>query len=138
MKILGIDYGTKRIGIAISDPLGIVATGQPTLDAKTALEKIKHIVKLEPTIIEILDRLVEIAEKLRAPFLESKLKNKKFHAKTVLFALEEELKSVKAFFKKYEGTLVADETRADFESTEYDIQEKIDAEKAKLKEKGLL
>jgi len=25
MRILGIDYGTKRIGIAISDPLGITA-----------------------------------------------------------------------------------------------------------------
>jgi putative Holliday junction resolvase len=27
MRILGIDYGDKRIGVAISDPLGIIATG---------------------------------------------------------------------------------------------------------------
>jgi putative holliday junction resolvase len=27
MRTLGIDYGDKRIGIAISDPLGIIATG---------------------------------------------------------------------------------------------------------------
>ena len=47
MKVLGIDYGTKRIGIAISDPLGIVATGQPTLDADNALEKIKKLIQEE-------------------------------------------------------------------------------------------
>lgn len=30
-RILGIDYGTKRIGVAISDPLGIIAQGVTTL-----------------------------------------------------------------------------------------------------------
>jgi putative Holliday junction resolvase len=30
-RLLGIDYGTKRIGVAISDPLGIVAQGVTTL-----------------------------------------------------------------------------------------------------------
>lgn len=47
MKVLGIDYGTKRIGIAISDPLGIIANGLPTLDAEVALTKIQKIVKDE-------------------------------------------------------------------------------------------
>ena len=47
MKTLAIDYGTKRIGIAISDPLGIIATGYPTLDAKVALEKIQKLVQAE-------------------------------------------------------------------------------------------
>ena len=32
MRILGIDYGRKRIGLAISDPLGITAQGLPTLE----------------------------------------------------------------------------------------------------------
>ncbi|MFA6431882.1 MAG: Holliday junction resolvase RuvX, partial [Candidatus Margulisiibacteriota bacterium] len=27
MRILGIDFGTKRIGIAITDPLGIISQG---------------------------------------------------------------------------------------------------------------
>lgn len=31
MRILGIDYGSKRIGLAISDPLGLTAQGLPTL-----------------------------------------------------------------------------------------------------------
>ncbi|MFC1517100.1 Holliday junction resolvase RuvX [Candidatus Margulisiibacteriota bacterium] len=47
MKILGIDYGTKRIGVAISDPLGIIANGLPTIDAEVALDKIKKIVQDE-------------------------------------------------------------------------------------------
>src|SRR3989338_2282237 len=27
MRILGIDYGSRRIGVAISDPLGLIAQG---------------------------------------------------------------------------------------------------------------
>ena len=30
-RILGIDYGSRRIGIAVSDPLGIIATGIATI-----------------------------------------------------------------------------------------------------------
>jgi putative Holliday junction resolvase len=33
-RILGIDFGERRIGLALSDPLGITAQGLPTLDAK--------------------------------------------------------------------------------------------------------
>ena len=32
MRILGIDHGEKRIGMAISDPLGVAAHGLPTLE----------------------------------------------------------------------------------------------------------
>ena len=31
-RILGIDYGTRRIGIAVSDPLQIIARGVTTLE----------------------------------------------------------------------------------------------------------
>ncbi|NOZ22276.1 MAG: Holliday junction resolvase RuvX [Planctomycetes bacterium] len=31
MRILGIDHGERRIGLAISDPLGLIAHGLPTL-----------------------------------------------------------------------------------------------------------
>ncbi len=33
-RILAIDFGERRIGLAISDPLGITAQGLPTIDAK--------------------------------------------------------------------------------------------------------
>ena len=38
-RILGIDYGTKRIGVAISDPLGIIAQGVTTLANDSSLMK---------------------------------------------------------------------------------------------------
>ena len=31
-RILAIDFGTKRMGLAVSDPLGITAQGLPTLE----------------------------------------------------------------------------------------------------------
>ncbi len=37
-RILAIDYGTKRTGIAVSDPLRIIANGLETVDTK-GLEK---------------------------------------------------------------------------------------------------
>lgn len=38
MRILGLDYGEKRIGLALSDEMGITAQGIPTLTRKS-LEK---------------------------------------------------------------------------------------------------
>lgn len=34
MRILGIDFGAKRIGVAVSDPLGFTAQGIQTLENK--------------------------------------------------------------------------------------------------------
>ena len=49
MRILAIDYGTKRIGLAVSDPLGIIATGFKTLlhppSEEALLKRIGEIVK---------------------------------------------------------------------------------------------
>ncbi len=43
MRILGIDYGEKRIGIAISDPLGITAQGLMTIERTRIEEDIQKI-----------------------------------------------------------------------------------------------
>ena len=32
MRILGLDVGTKTVGVAVSDPLGIIATGVTTIE----------------------------------------------------------------------------------------------------------
>ena len=46
-RFLGIDYGTKRIGIAISDPMGILARGLETITWRNDLTKpIQRIGKL--------------------------------------------------------------------------------------------
>lgn len=39
MRILGIDYGDKRIGIAISDPLGLTAQGVTVIEKKKTFDK---------------------------------------------------------------------------------------------------
>lgn len=42
MRILAFDYGTKRIGIAVTDPLQIIATGLDTIHPKDAIEFLKQ------------------------------------------------------------------------------------------------
>jgi len=49
-RILGIDPGEKRIGVAMSDPLGITAQGLPTIQVKSpedAAEQISRIARAE-------------------------------------------------------------------------------------------
>lgn len=49
MRIMGIDYGDKRIGIAVSDPFGWTARGVETIkwdgDLNRPLERIKGLVE---------------------------------------------------------------------------------------------
>lgn len=40
-RILSIDYGGKRTGIAVTDPLQIIATGLTTVDSKTLIPFLK-------------------------------------------------------------------------------------------------
>jgi putative Holliday junction resolvase len=42
-RILAIDYGERRMGIAISDPLGITAQGLPTIDTRKIKDVLSHI-----------------------------------------------------------------------------------------------
>ena len=37
-RIIGIDYGTKRVGIAVTDPLQIIATALDTVNAQHVLD----------------------------------------------------------------------------------------------------
>lgn len=39
MRILGIDYGDSRIGIAVSDPMGWTAQGLETIKSKDSMKK---------------------------------------------------------------------------------------------------
>lgn len=40
-RILAFDYGTKRIGIAVTDPLQIIATGLDTIHPKDIMDYLK-------------------------------------------------------------------------------------------------
>lgn len=48
MRILCMDYGGKRTGIAVTDPLQIIATGLKTVETKTLMDFLKAYVKAEP------------------------------------------------------------------------------------------
>ena len=47
MRILAFDYGTKRIGIAVTDPLQIIATGLDTIHPKDIIEYLKKYLQRE-------------------------------------------------------------------------------------------
>lgn len=50
MRYLGVDFGTKHLGLAISDEMGIIAGKYQTIDRKgikTDLETLKTIIKKE-------------------------------------------------------------------------------------------
>ena len=42
-RVLAIDYGRRRIGLAISDPTGTIATGLPTLEIKGSSDAVRRI-----------------------------------------------------------------------------------------------
>jgi len=43
MRILGLDIGSKRIGVALSDELGIISRGLPTIERKNDEEIERHL-----------------------------------------------------------------------------------------------
>lgn len=48
MRIMAFDYGTKRIGIAVTDPLQIIATGLDTVHPNQIIEYLKKYMQTEP------------------------------------------------------------------------------------------
>jgi putative Holliday junction resolvase len=46
-RLLAIDYGKKRTGIAVSDPLKIIATALDTIESKTLIPFLKAYVQKE-------------------------------------------------------------------------------------------
>jgi putative Holliday junction resolvase len=47
MRIMAFDYGTKRIGIAVTDPLQIIATGLETIHPKDIVDYLKKYLQTE-------------------------------------------------------------------------------------------
>ena len=44
-RVLGIDYGAKRVGLAVTDPMQIIATALTTVESKIALDYIINYIK---------------------------------------------------------------------------------------------
>lgn len=47
-RILALDYGKKRTGVAVTDPLQILATGLDTVDTDSLIWFLKQYIKTEP------------------------------------------------------------------------------------------
>ena len=65
MRILGLDYGSKTVGVAVSDPLGVTAQRLETIWRKQenklrrTLAQVEELVKEYLSLIHILDRMVK-------------------------------------------------------------------------------
>lgn len=47
MRVMAFDYGTKRIGIAVTDPLQMIATGLDTVHPNQIIEYLKKYLQTE-------------------------------------------------------------------------------------------
>ena len=45
-RLIGIDYGRKRVGVAVSDPLGIFASALETVHSAKIIEYLNNILKM--------------------------------------------------------------------------------------------
>ena len=52
MRIMGLDYGSKTVGVAISDPLGLTAQGIETIQRKEENKLRKTCARIEALIAE--------------------------------------------------------------------------------------
>ena len=49
-RIVGIDYGRKRVGVAVSDPLGIFASALETVHSAKIIEDLKNYAQKETIV----------------------------------------------------------------------------------------
>jgi len=59
-RILAIDYGQKRAGIAVTDPGQIIATGLATVHVKDVMAFLKEYVKNEPVDCIVIGKPVDM------------------------------------------------------------------------------
>ena len=52
MRVLGLDYGSKTVGVAVSDPLGLTAQGVETIQRKEENKLRRTCARIEELIRE--------------------------------------------------------------------------------------
>jgi putative Holliday junction resolvase len=55
-RILAVDYGTKRVGLAVTDPSRIIANGLTTVHSKDVIKFLKDYIKKEPVDIFVVGK----------------------------------------------------------------------------------
>lgn len=56
MRVLGLDYGTKTVGVAVSDPLGLTAQPLETVERKSANKLRQTLARIESIIEDYNER----------------------------------------------------------------------------------
>lgn len=110
MRIMGIDYGEKRIGVAISDPLGISAQGLPTIERTNIQKDIQKILNIirEKEVIEIvvgLPRHMNNTLGKKAQTVTAFVDLLKKHVTIPVNTIDERLSTVRAHKAMLEGDL---------------------------------
>ncbi len=107
-RILGIDYGKKRVGIAVTDPLKIIASGLTTVEAKNIFEFLKNYFSSEEVETVVIGYPKTLANKASEaliyvnPFIK---KFKKEFPDMPLFLVDERFTSKMAFQTMIDGGL---------------------------------
>ncbi|HLA69670.1 MAG TPA: Holliday junction resolvase RuvX [Bacteroidota bacterium] len=70
-RVLGIDYGTRRVGLALSDPLRILATSYGALlNTPELFERIKEVITKEQIILVVVGLPLSLSGKKTSKALE--------------------------------------------------------------------
>lgn len=62
-RIMAIDYGSKRVGLAVTDPLRIIASGLETIHSKDLIAFLEAYFKKEPVDIIVVGEPKTLANK---------------------------------------------------------------------------
>ncbi|HCN19738.1 MAG: Holliday junction DNA helicase RuvA [Planctomycetes bacterium RIFCSPHIGHO2_02_FULL_50_42] len=141
MRILGVDYGKKRLGLAISDPLCITAQGLPTLERRDIahdMEALAGIIqewgideivvglpkRMDNTLGEAAQEALAFAEELRGRF------------PLTVHLMDERLSTVRAHRAMKEGGLSRKKRteRADMVSAQLILQDYLDQKSRRSRE----
>lgn len=128
-RILAIDYGTKRVGIAVTDPLQIIASPLDTIENKNIFSFLKNYLDantVELVIIgfpersdgsksEIQDKILNFVSEINKKFtVETKMVDERYTSKLAFRAmidggLKKKKRKDKAIIDKISATLLLQE-----------------------------
>ena len=91
-RMLGIDYGKKRVGLAISDPLGIFATALDTVPTANIIEYLKTYINQNPIKLFVIGYPMNLNNKPAecAAYVDAFLPRLKKNFPDIPIALEDE------------------------------------------------
>ncbi|MFN3403749.1 MAG: Holliday junction resolvase RuvX [Cytophagaceae bacterium] len=72
-RILAIDYGPKRVGLAVTDPLQIIATALETVPSEKVLDFLKKYLEKEPVeaFVVGMPKTLDNKDSSNAPFVKA-------------------------------------------------------------------